>query len=253
MQTEALPAGIPLQNASNLRDLGGWPTQDGRRVRTGLVFRAPALVNLSAADEAIVAGLGLRTVCDFRGARERAQAPVEVPGARSLSLPIEPSVGAGLRDILRTGEASGALSPDELMALLGDAYCAYALQSHAQYRALFAAILAPDGLPLLLHCSAGKDRTGFGSALLLTALGVAWEHVLQDYLATNDQWRRETASTLFNLPPDLKEVLLRAHAAMLAGAFAAIGREYGSTEGYFAHALGLDQPALAALARRLLG
>ncbi len=252
MAVSTLPAGIALQNASNLRDLGGWPTGDGRRVRTGLVFRAPALVNLSEADEAEVAKLGLRTVCDFRGVRERAQAPVDLAGARSLSLPIEPSVGAGLRDILRTGEASGALSPDELTGLLGDAYCAYALQSHAQYRALFAAILAPGGLPLLMHCSAGKDRTGFGSALLLTALGVAWEHVLQDYLATNRLWRRETASTLFNLPPALQDVLLAAHAPMLAGAFAAIDREYGSIDRYFADALGLDYEARAALAIHLL-
>ena len=252
MQTEALPAVIALEHASNLRDLGGWPTQDGRRVRTGLVFRAPALVNLSPADEATIARLGLRTICDFRGVRERAQALVEVPGARSLSLPIEPSVGAGLRDILRTGEASGALSPGELLALLRDAYCAYALQCHAQYRALFAAILAPDGLPLLMHCSAGKDRTGFGSALLLTALGVAWENVLQDYLATNDQWRRETANTLFNLPPELKDVLLAAHAPMLAGAFEAIDREYGSTDEYFTKALGLTSELRGVLADLLL-
>ena len=252
MAVADLPIGIALQNASNLRDLGGWPTRGGRSVRTGLVFRAPALVDLSTADEARIAELGLRTVCDFRGVRERAQAPVRVAGARDLSLPIEPSVGAGLRDILRTGEAGGELSPGELMGLLRDAYCAYALQSHARYRAVFAAILAPDGLPLLMHCSAGKDRTGFGSALLLTALGVAWEHVLQDYLATNRLWRRETANTLFNLPPALKDVLLGAHAPMLAGAFAAIDDEYGSMDAYFTHALGLNDALRADLANRLL-
>ena len=247
-----LPSDIPLQNASNLRDLGGWPTADGRRVRRGLVFRAPALVNLTPADEAEVARLGLRSVCDLRGVRERASAPVHVPGADSLSMPIEPSVGASLRDILRTGQASGHVSPDELLALLEDAYRAYALQSFPQYRALFARLLAQDGLPLLMHCSAGKDRTGFGSALLLTALGVASDNVVEDYLATNRFWRRETAS-MFDLPPALKDVLLGAHEALLRAAFDAAAQAYGSIDAYLEQAIGLDQAARDALVGRLVG
>ena len=247
-----LPSDIPLHNASNLRDLGGWPTADGRRVRRGLVFRAPALVNLTPADEAEVARLGLRSVCDLRGVRERASAPVHVPGADSLSMPIEPSVGASLRDILRTGQASGHVSPDELLALLEDAYRAYALQSFPQYRALFARLLAQDGLPLLMHCSAGKDRTGFGSALLLTALGVASDNVVEDYLATNRFWRRETAS-MFDLPPALKDVLLGAHEALLRAAFDAAAQAYGSIDAYLEQAIGLDQAARDALVGRLVG
>ncbi len=247
-----LPSDIPLQNASNLRDLGGWPTADGRRVRRGLVFRAPALVNLTPPDEAEVARLGLRSICDLRGVRERANAPVHVPGADNLSMPIEPSVGASLRDILRTGQASGHVSPDEMLDLLADAYRAYALQSFAQYRALFARLLAPDGLPLLMHCSAGKDRTGFGSALLLTALGVCWDNVAEDYLATNRFWRRETAS-MFDLPPALKDVLLGAHEALLRAAFDAAAQAYGSIDAYLEQAIGLDRAARDALVGRLVG
>jgi protein-tyrosine phosphatase len=246
-----LPTAIPLQNASNLRDLGGWPTTQGRIVRTGLVFRAPALADLTEEDEATIARLGLRSVCDLRGVRERANTPVLIADAESFSLAIEPSVGAGLRDILRTGQVSGHLSPNDMLDLLRDAYRAYALQSAAQYRALFERILHPDGLPLLLHCSAGKDRTGFGSALLLTALGVAWPDVLQDYLATNRLWRREIASN-FDLPDDVKDVLLGAHEPLLLAAFAAIDEEYGSVDAYLAQAIGLDANARAALNARLL-
>jgi protein-tyrosine phosphatase len=242
---------IPLQNASNLRDLGGWPTRDGRRVRTGLVFRAPALVGLSGPDEQTIATLGLRTICDFRGTRERAHSPVTLPGATNLSLPIEPSVGAGLKDILRTGQASGHVTPDEMLDLLREAYQAYALQSSAQYRALFAQILQEESLPLLLHCTAGKDRTGFGAALLLTSLGVAWEHVLEDYLATNQFWRRETARGL-DLAPAVAETLLSAHAALLEATFAAIRQEYGSVDAYLTQAIGLDGSARARLEERLL-
>jgi protein-tyrosine phosphatase len=241
---------IPLQNASNLRDLGGWPTQDGRHVRTGLIFRAPALANLSPADEATIAALGLRTVCDLRGVREAARTPVSLPNTTVIPLPIEPSVGAGLTDILRTGQASGHMTEADMMDLLTQAYRAYALQSFPQYRRLFAALLDGHGLPLLLHCSAGKDRTGFGAALLLTALGVAWPHVMEDYLATNTLWKREIASH-FDLPDAVKDVLLGVHEPLLTGAFDAMRAQYGSVDTYLEQAIGLDPAARARLTDRL--
>lgn len=246
-----LPHAISLQTASNLRDLGGWTARDGRLVKRGLVFRAPALSGLSEEDMAAVVALGLRSVCDLRGVRESAANPVALPGIASFALPIEPSVGAGLRDILRTGQASGHMSPDEMLELLREAYRAYALQSFGQYRAIFAKLLEPDGLPLLLHCSAGKDRTGFGSALILTALGVAWTDVVADYLATNRLWRREIASS-FDLPPAVKDVLFGAHETMLEAAFAAINDEYGEIDAYLDRAIGLDALARRRLEDRLL-
>ncbi len=245
----SLPLPIKLEKGSNLRDLGGWPTADGKRVRTGVVFRAPALVGLSDADQAAVAALGIRTVCDFRGVRESAVNPVELPGARHEKLPIEPSVGAGLKDILRTGAAAGHVSPDDMLELLREAYKSYALQNAEKYRAMFALLLA-DEVPLLFHCSAGKDRTGFGAALLLTALGVGWDAVLADYLATNRLWRREIARN-FELPADVKETLLTAHASLLVAAFSAIDGAFGSMDAYLAQAIGLDTAARAALRDRL--
>jgi protein-tyrosine phosphatase len=242
---------IPLENSSNLRDLGGWPTMDGRRVRTGLVFRAPALVGLSLADQQTITVLGLKTICDFRGARERSHSPVTIAGVTNLSLPIEPAVGGGLKDILRTGQVRGHATHKDVLALLRDAYRAYALQSFLQYRVLFDQLLREESLPLLMHCAAGKDRTGFGAALLLTALGVASEHVLDDYLATNRFWRREAASGL-DLPPAMADALLGAHAELLEAAFAAIREQYGSTESYLIQAIGLDVSARARLRDRLL-
>ena len=245
-----LPATIALECASNLRDLGGWRTADGKRVRAGLVFRAPALVGLSPADEAAIAALKLRIVCDLRGERESAASPVAIAGARRVALPIEPSVGASLKDILRTGAATGHANAPDMMGLLRDAYAAYALQYASHYATLFTLLLSDGGTPLLFHCSAGKDRTGFGAALLLTALGVAWDDVVADYLATNRLWRRETARGL-DLPPDLRDVLLGAHADLLAAAFAAIRGAYGSVDAYLEQALGLDGYARTDLQARL--
>ena len=150
-----------------------------------------------------------------------------------------------------TGQASGHVSADDMIELLTQAYRAYALSSIPQYRALFAALATPAQVPLLFHCSAGKDRTGFGAALLLTALGVAWAHVLEDYLATNRLWRREIARH-FDLPPPVKEALLSVHESLLTAAFDAARAEYGSIDAYLEQAIGLDQPARAALADRFL-
>jgi len=246
---DTLPRFIPLENASNLRDLGGYPTANGRHTRYGLVFRAPALIALSPADEAAIAALGIKITCDLRGERESEANPVILPGARVEKLPIEPSVGGGLRDILRTGEASGDITPRHMLALLREAYEAYALSSHSRYRRIFALLGSDDTLPLLFHCSAGKDRTGFGAALLLSALGVDWDHVMQDYLATNTLWRREIASN-FEMQDDLLNTLLSAHAPLLEAAFAAIEREYGSLNAYLERAIGVDDRARRALVER---
>jgi protein-tyrosine phosphatase len=246
-----LPTPIALERASNLRDLGGWPTQDGRRVRRGLIYRAPALLGLSAADRAVVAALGIRVAVDFRGEQERANNPVVLAGVVADPQPIEPSVGAGLRDIVLTGQASGHVSAQDMMDLLTQAYRAYALSCMPRYRALFAHLLRDESVPLLFHCSAGKDRTGFGAALLLTALGVAWEHVLADYLATNRLWRREIARN-FDLPGPVKDTLLSVHEALLVSAFDAARGAYGTMDAYLAEGIGVDASARAALADRFL-
>jgi protein-tyrosine phosphatase len=246
-----LPHAIELENASNLRDLGGYPAEGGRLVRFGLVYRAPALINLSAADLAAVARLGIRTTCDFRGVRESQANPVRLVDATVVLLPIEPSVGANLRDILRTGQATGHVSAQDMLDLLREAYVAYALTSFPRYRAMFDLLAGEGNLPLLMHCSAGKDRTGFGAALLLTALGVAWPDILHDYLATNRLWKREIAG-FFDLPPDVKDALLSVDEALLSAAFDAARTQYGSMDAYLERAIGLDGGARARLADRLL-
>jgi len=250
MPSTDLPRVLPLEGASNVRDLGGYRAADGRVVRFGQVFRAASLARLTLADQRRLAALGLRTICDFRGRRERAHAPSLLRGIAGVavhSLPIEPRVGASLADIVATGKASG----EDVLALLRRAYLAYVNDHTASYRAVFQLLLQPDFTPLLFHCSAGKDRTGFGAALILTALGVAWEDILADYLATNRLWQPESEIAR-GLPPELAAPLLRVHAELLEAAFAEIAERYGSTEHYFAAMLGLDQAACERLRARLL-
>jgi len=234
----SLPISIVLEGASNVRDLGGYHGAGGQLMRRGLVFRSAALATLTDVDLQTLGALGIRTVCDFRGEAERARAPTRLTEPENVPLPIEPSVGAGLRDLLARQEQTG----EALHAVLQQAYVSYALEHHAQYARLFAKLLA-GGTPLLFHCSAGKDRTGFGAALLLTALGVAWDDVVADFEATNRLWARDTVPAA-DIPESVREALLRADARLLTAAFDAVRERYGSMEGYFFDCLGLDTAAL---------
>ena len=240
------PFVIPLAGVSNLRDLGGYRTEDGRTVRRGMIYRSAALAKLTAEDDAVVAALGLRTICDFRGVEESQRAPTRLTGPAIVPLPIEPTVGAGLRDILQTKEASG----EALQAVLVRAYVAYAQSSIQQYRSLFGLLLEGD-TPLLFHCSAGKDRTGFGAAVVLTTLGVPWETVVADFEATNRFWRRDTVHT-DDLPQAVREQLLRADPALLTAAFESLRETFGSFDRYLADGLGVDAARRASLQEKLL-
>lgn len=244
-QSAGPPFLVELEGASNVRDLGGYWGAEGRLVRRHRVYRSAALAKLTPRDLETLGALAIHTICDFRGVEESARAPTRLVVPEPVALPIEPSVGTGLRDILHTKEASG----EALHAVLQQAYVAYALDSQAQYGTLFARLL--EGRPLLFHCSAGKDRTGFGAALVLTALGVAWDDVAADFEATNRLWRRDTVPAA-DLPESIRESLLRAEPRLLAGAFAAIHREHGSMERYFEQTLGMDAAALARLRHLLL-
>ena len=241
MTEAALPRVLDLEGASNARDLGGWPTADGRRVRFGRVFRSAALTGLTERDTAVLAGTGLRTVCDLRGTREAEQAPYaleRLPGARVCRLPIEPSVGASLRDLLATRDATG----EDVLTVMKRAYRAYALEWSHRYRAVFA-LLQEEAAPLLLHCSAGKDRTGFGAALILTALGVPREAVREDYLASNRLWRGG-ARIAAGLPEEVAATLLRVHGELLDAAFEAIEEAFEGFERYAGVMLGVDMGRL---------
>jgi protein-tyrosine phosphatase len=206
-------------------------------VREGVVFRSAALDRLTEADQARLAAMGVRTVCDFRGMAEAEAAPSQlsaVPGVERYALPIEPSVGASLRDIAHRREATG----EDVASLMRRAYASYALECGPRFHALFDVLLEEGRTPLLYHCSAGKDRTGFATALLLTALGVAWDHVMQDYLATNDIWRGD-GRLAAELPPAVANDLLRVSPDYLEAGFAALKREYGSIDRYLERMLGL--------------
>ena len=236
-----------LIGASNFRDLGGYAGQDGRTVRWRHIFRSNHLGPLTEADIAVLRGLGLRNAFDFRGADERAAAACAIAEITVHSLPVEPTVLAALRARLADGKA---LSPSDGMEVMRESYIGYVRQNTGRYRSLFAHLLG-DSAPLVIHCTAGKDRTGFACALILHALGVPEEVIAEDYLLTNRFYRRDPSASN-DIPDDVRQVLGSVEASFLAAAFDAIRADYGDLQQYFSDGLGLGAAERATLQARYL-
>jgi protein-tyrosine phosphatase len=238
---------LNLAGASNFRDLGGYPTRDGRIVRWRQIFRSNHLGHLTDDDVAVVRGLGVRSAFDFRGLEERAAALCGMTDVTVHSLPVEPTVVAALRAIAAAGTTLSTVHATEVMR---DSYRSYVQQNTPRFRTLFAHLLE-DSAPLVIHCTAGKDRTGFACALILHTLGVPDEVISEDYLLTNRFYRRDPASST-DLPDDVKQVLGSVQASFLAAAFEAIDADYGNLEIYLRDGLGLGGPERARLEARYL-
>ncbi|MGW5865432.1 tyrosine-protein phosphatase [Streptomyces sp. NPDC055239] len=259
---------IPLQGAVNVRDVGGYRTYDGERVRYGQVFRADALAKLTDADVATLDGLGLKKVVDFR-----VPAEVQYDGPDRLPAGLAPTSRVisdnGLFTTLMT--AIGSKDPVKQEEMLGngkadafmrDVYRTFV--TDAANRAQFAATLrdiAHGGRksPLLYHCTAGKDRTGWTSYLLLRAVGVPERTVVGDFLASNTYRAAYDAKVREGLKqsglmqnPDLLIPLQEVRTGYLEAALAQVKEKYGSLDGYLRKGLGLDTRTILALRERMV-
>lgn len=233
---------LPLTGASNFRDLGGYAGHGGRQVRWRRIFRSDHLADLTPADVAQVTELGLTRVCDFRGTQERVPQACVLPQVKVHALSIEPTVVQGLKSLLASGQAP---TVQDTVHLMEQTYRDFVLYNSARFAELFGHLLESDA-PLVFHCTAGKDRTGFAAALILTALGVPKAVVMQDYLLTNDLYRMPHTSAPF-APQEVLNVLWRVQPNFLEAAFHAVEAEYGSLQQYLAKTLGMGAPEMARL------
>ncbi|NBC35110.1 protein-tyrosine-phosphatase [Novosphingobium sp. FSY-8] len=243
---------LPLQGGRNFRDLGGYRTSDGRKVVWGQLYRSGSMTNLTLADYAYLQHRGLRVVCDLRDTRERGAEPVHWPerGAPRVLFDDYALDSAGFMPQGPMREWTA----DQARARLASSYPRMLVQFNGQYRRMFGELLAGHA-PLAVNCSAGKDRTGIASALILTALGVPRATVIEDYLLTNTYLRPETLmrgaatanSAWAQLAPEVMRAMMAADRSYIEAAFAVVDAHAGGAEGYLRDELGLDARALRRL------
>lgn len=255
-ESDAISSGDPdkrlrLEGAVNFRDLGGYATEDGRRVRRRQLFRSDSLAELTAADAAAVAGLGLRSVFDLRDVGERRRYPNHAEAVAGLRVH-EVGFLPHRADEMFAGVRDGTLSAAGVGTAIREMYRRLPLEQGAVYASILDGLLEADAVPALIHCTSGKDRTGFAAAVVLSALGVPRASILEDYLLTN-HYRRDLSFMLGgDVDPAVVSALTEAHPDYLAAALDAADAEWGSIEGFLEHGLGLTPARRARLQALLL-
>lgn len=246
---------VVLDGAANFRDLGGYATADGRRVKWGQFYRSDALASLSDADLKKLSDLGLKLVCDFRSPAEKSAEPDRLPSVNPPAV-LDVSIGAesfmvkDLRERIEKGELEGL----DLRGMMIEGNRQFATTFAPQYASMFERITQAENRPALVHCTAGKDRAGFASAMILSVLGVPRETVMEDFLLTNHYTKRATdrrllmmrVFSLFRIDAEKLRPLFGVERAYLEAAFEAIEKNWGDFETYRRDALGLDDAELTA-------
>ena len=241
---------VPFAGITNLRDLGGYPTADGGTTRWGCVFRADALHKLTAADLEVFGRLGVRTVYDLRGDVERDEFPGPVP-SRHVPISGRPPGAAPLPPPTGMTEADGE-------RMLRDLYVGMLEHSAANIAAVLRGLTDVEAVPAVFHCHGGKDRTGVVAAVLLLALGVDRETVLDDYESTRRYRRLEhqqdsLANMLANgVPPEAAAGVLGTPRWAMAAAVDAVAETPGGVDGYLTDVAGLTAAEVDALRAALV-
>lgn len=256
---------VELEGAPNFRDLGGYETEDGRRVRWGELYRSGALADLTPADINTIDDMGVELVCDLRSDGEVEEDPdPELAGTESVRLPVldESTDVQAITEAILAGDLSD-LSPE----LLVEGMPVIATEFPESWRTMLERLADDASRPTVVHCTAGKDRAGWASALVLRALGVPEETVMEDYLLSNEYLAESNAATLDQVRPivagaqgipedevDLSnlEAVLTVRPEYLQAAFDAVEEQYGDFETYLTEGLGVDQATLDALREQLL-
>jgi protein-tyrosine phosphatase len=248
---------VTLPGAFNVRDIGGYTTQKGQTVRWGQVYRAGTLSNLTDEGVARLSELGIQTICDVRTTHEAETQPARLPEAiRYVHIPLHER-GEGRGRILFTVTTR----PHRISDLIVYGYITLMIEKRAHLLAdIIRRIADPANRPILLHCTAGKDRTGLTIALLLALLGVPDDTILADFSLSNLFYEevRQTIQrdaerlAVFGIRAGNLRPMLVADPETLRVALAYVRRRYGSVDGYVRGRGGLSDATLQQLRVELL-
>ena len=246
---------ILMEGGRNFRDAGGYRTADGHTVKRGMFYRSGSMGSLTLNGQQRLASLKVASIVDLRTTEER---------GRDMSNWLSASgQGYWARDYgFSLGEMGSVFSKPEnitapaVRAMMAQAYRRMAQEQAPSYRVLFARLAAGRG-PVVVNCTAGKDRTGIAAALVLTALGVPYETVRQDFLLSNnapgmDTLQGSLSGPLQALPADAVRPLIGVEGEYLDNAFDQLRQDHGSVEAFIERELGVGPHQLAALRRHML-
>ncbi|HWI47949.1 MAG TPA: tyrosine-protein phosphatase [Rummeliibacillus sp.] len=237
----------PFERVMNFRDMGGYKTEDGRRVKKGIFYRSGDLSKMTDNDKAVFETLGIRTIFDYRDHGEaKAKPDPEFINVVNIRLPAKGNVGFEMPTVT----LKDIDNREFLQKIKGDIFTEMYSQmafNNPSYQKLMEIVQEPDQLGLLHHCAAGKDRTGVGGALILLALGIPRDTILVDYLLTNDYMKPMRDAMIPILSQHLNEQeiqqfgdIMSAKESYLQAVFQAIDQNYGDTDRYLEDEFGLD-------------
>lgn len=245
---------IALEGTTNFRDLGGYETVQGQVVKWGAVYRSARLLQLSDRDMKRIKSLGIRTVVDFRQSRHVQSRPDRLPdGAQYKHMPVYEDTPMSPIRVL--------LNRHRLLEAFAKVYANHIVERGGPvFGELIRLLSRPENLPLLIHCTAGKDRTGVAAFVILRALGVPHETAVQDYLLTNlsaatfiEQINTMLGSrNVHGVAVEQLYPLLAASPKLINSAADHIDEKYGGVAQYLFEKGGLDQGNLQALRATLL-
>jgi len=246
-----------LDGAPNVRDFGGYKTADGAMVPWGKFYRAGRLSGLTAADIGFFQGLNIQDIFDFRRLSEAEKSPHNLGENHTSTihpLPISPGSHVGFVDKIESGQLTPAQSADGMVGVYQD----LALGQTEQYARVLQHLLHSDA-PLLINCSAGKDRTGVGAAKILLLLGVDRDTILSDYLLTHRYFPNEAEYAHFERDfggnyksREVLEPLMTVRPEYLLAYFKTIDDNFASEADYFERAYGITPAQTEAIKSRHL-
>ena len=240
---------IPFEGCFNFRDIGGYPTAEGRTVRWGLYYRAGRQDRMTENDLKQAETLRIQTQIDLRKSDEindQGRGPIESMGARYVHLPVIPDGGT-----------------DRLAQLVGDTgisgkrYLGYLGFGGETWLKMFEIFAEAADHPIVIHCTAGKDRTGVSTAFLLSVLGVDRGLIEADYLLTNRDVARQVDFVEANvgLPEGMGREEMMFHAGVPETAMHdflnGLEEQWGGALGYL-RSIGLDDEVFEAVRRNFL-
>ncbi|WP_314064750.1 tyrosine-protein phosphatase [uncultured Vagococcus sp.] len=236
---------VNLEGTFNFRDIGGYQGLGGRKVKYGQLYRSDELSKLTPTDVTKLSEMGIKTIIDYRNEKERLDnEDLPIPGARLIKLDPIANIAAlaasenNEADVYDLSKMTAKLAK-ELMTVQNREFV-MGLRSQEVFKEMLELVMNPENTPLVQHCRGGKDRTGYGIALILLLLGVSREEVMADYLLTNYYKKDKNESSLNAMlaetgNADIVQAMRyfkEANELFLKTALDIIDHDFGGIEGY---------------------